>query len=120
MPDTENSDFVHNFYTKYDLMCMSQEERTPSRYFFFGFGFGILLFFFPDVFGRKNGMLILMPFFIMGYTLVQYGGDMETKGLGYLMLGITHMRITISFQHVIDLIPGEYKAISTTVINLVD
>lgn len=88
--------------------------------YFTGYTLGIMFFFLPDAFGRKKAMLYLLPIVITAMTLIVFGEDMETKGIGYLLSGLMHMRITSCYAHCIELLPEAYKSSATTMINIID
>lgn len=92
-------------------MCDSQVEikKTVSAYFV-GFVTGLPLMVLPDSIGRKNSMNLALVLAVFSVYLIIYGSSMNMKKIGFFIQGIFHLRITISFTHLIELVNNESKA----------
>jgi len=85
-PYEEKDGYLENWFVEYDLMCTSKTDVNKIvSLFFFGYLFGVGIFFLPDSFGRKFTMNIILPFYIISAYLTAFGNSMEIKGLGFFL-----------------------------------
>ena len=81
---------------------------------------GVALFFMPDKYGRLGTMKKTLPFVILATYFIVYCSSIKIKTLGYFLLGFTHIKITASYTHMLELCPDDWKTIATTIIAAFD
>lgn len=102
--------YFKNWWLQYDLVCNEQSEiKKVVSYQFIGFFFGLPLMVVPDQLGRKKSMSLFLVVSIFAVYLCIYG-SMATKKIGFFIQGAFHIRITVSFSHLIELVDNESKA----------
>ena len=76
-PNQMQEGYLQNWFVEYNLMCLSKNQISQTVSLnFLGYFFGALLVFFPDTFGRKKSMLILLPFVAVSQVLILFGTDL--------------------------------------------
>lgn len=88
--------------------------------YFIGFSLGFFLFPLPERFGRKRVMTILMILYLFSTGLVSYSNTLSQKSIGFFAMGILHLKITVSYTHIFELIDDDHKGFCATVLNMVD
>lgn len=88
-------------------------------YQFIGFGFGLPLIIMPDQLGRKMSMTISLLFSVLAVTITFYA-PFEYKKFGYFIFGVFHMKITLAFTHMFELIDNQNKAMCQTTVATFD
>lgn len=109
-PDKSHPGFFFNWWLEYDLVCNSQiiiKQCVSSV--FLGYLLGFFLFFLPDKVGRKKAMVFSLFTSGVGLTLVIFGRSLVLKQLGFFILGVFHLRITLAFTYAIELVPQRHK-----------
>ena len=102
-------------------MCQTTSENNKiCSFFFIGFGFGLLLFFLPDTFGRKYAFNCVLPFHLLGNFLTVYGNTAGLKSLGFFIMGVFHLKITLSYTYILELVEETKKPMASTIINAFD
>lgn len=84
---------------------------------FIGFVFGIPLMVLPDQLGRKKSMTIILIFNLVSAYLVTYG-SMNAKKVGFFGTGVFHMKATLSYTYLCELVDNDHKAISQSILSL--
>lgn len=77
IPNKNASGYLNNWYVENKMICLDQSLRQPAKMFFIGYFFGVVLIFFPEVFGRKKALNIILPFSIIGMSMIYFGQDMK-------------------------------------------
>ena len=90
--------------------------KKMASLFFIGQGFGVILFFMPDKYGRKATMKFTLPFYILSQYFILFQHNISIKSIGFFMQGFFHIKITNSFTHIIELVPDIYKSKVSTLI----
>jgi len=120
-PNTHSEEYFDNWFIDLDLMCKTTGEiNQVASMFFIGYGIGVLLFFLPDKIGRKGTMKFILPAHIMASFVSVFGQSLYLKSVGFLLQGVLHLRITISYCHCLELMMDKDKPIASTAINSLD
>jgi MFS family permease len=93
---------------------------STASVYFLGFAIGILLFFLPDRYGRKNTMLIISGPFIAAYFILTYIPQRELKALAFGIQGFLHIKTSLAYTHCQEFLCSRHKTISPTVITMFD
>jgi len=72
--------------------------------YFLGFGIGIILFFMPDKFGRKQTMNIVLPLYAISTAIGTFSPNLVLKSISYFVNGFLHISITCAFTHMYELV----------------
>lgn len=88
--------------------------------FFIGYALGVIFFFLPDKYGRKSTMKFMIPLVTIGQYLTIFCRDIQTKGIGLLMIGLFHLRNTNSYTHILELVRDKDKNMVTTMLTAFD
>lgn len=100
-----------------DLLCEDPLSYLPiASYFFIGYGIGAIFFFFPDYLGRKKTITLFGGFYVFAIYLLTYDERLIMKKLGFLLMGLFHLKISTSFTHALELVPEAYKPMVFTLI----
>mmetsp|Transcript_5997 Transcript_5997/g.10187 ORF Transcript_5997/g.10187 Transcript_5997/m.10187 type:complete len:304 (+) Transcript_5997:453-1364(+) len=102
-------------------MCSDKKivASTLSLYFV-GYFSGSLLFPFPDVMGRSSVIKYSFFFVILGQVLVIYVNNLTIKGLGFFIHGFFHIRASMCYVMLFELVEDQYKSLTCTILNVVD
>lgn len=65
-------------------------------------------------------MSCLMIIYLFSTALVTYATTLAEMSVGYFLMGMLHLKITVSYTHMFELIENEHKGFCATVINTVD
>lgn len=87
---------------------------------FLGFLFGVFFFPLPDAIGRKKTMILMLIPYMVTNAMVAYGDTIFIKTLGMFMQGVLHIRITLSYTHMYELIQEMDKSFCAQIINMAD
>ena len=87
---------------------------------FLGFFVGLFLFPLPDQIGRKKTMVMILVPYIFTMGMVTYGTTILQKTIGMFMQGALHLRITLSYTHMYELVRESDKQFCAQIINLSD
>ena len=102
-------------------MCTSPTVLSlVGSSYFIGFALGLFLFQMPNSFGRKRTMNLIMPVYIIASSTIVYYPNLYVKGIGYFIQGLLHLKITLSYTYIFELVPEKNKGISATIINFAD
>jgi len=74
----------------------------------------------PILYGSKQTFNVILPLYIVASSLVVYAPDLRLKTLGYFLQGLLHLKITLAYTYIFELIPEKYKGICSSVINIID
>lgn len=88
--------------------------------YYIGFALGLFLFPAPDVFGRKKTMTVVMMMFLAAGFTSLLSPIMWVKSAGYFVQGLLHLKITLSYTHMFELVDDDYKSFCATIINAMD
>jgi MFS family permease len=102
-------------------MCLDAKTiSSTNSWFFIGFIFGIFFLTFPDKYGRKGTMNIIMPLFVVSCYFTVFSQTLFGKSLGYFLQGLFHIKVMNSYTHMFDLIDEKSKSFAATTINCLD
>lgn len=97
-PKTGEDGYSYNWFVDNDMMCENQNRvNSIVSAYFFGYFIGVFFFFMPNTFGRKPSMMLSLTFYTLGSGLIAYGNSIDLKFLGYFLLGVFHLKITLSY-----------------------
>mmetsp|Transcript_8570 Transcript_8570/g.14455 ORF Transcript_8570/g.14455 Transcript_8570/m.14455 type:complete len:294 (-) Transcript_8570:913-1794(-) len=117
----EQQNYYLNWFVADNLACEDTKRiSSVSSFYFFGFSLGILLLSFPDQYGRKKSMTVILPFYVAASFLTIYSSNLNLKSVGYFMQGFLHSKITLSYSHMFELTNEENKGFCATFINAFD
>ena len=104
-----------------DLICESTVKvGLVGSSYFIGFAIGVLLFQMPSTCGRKKTFNILMPIYIIASATVIHVPNLYIKAVGYMIMGLLHLKITLSYTYIFELVPEANKGTCSSIINLID
>lgn len=113
--------YYYNWWLQYDLVCEDQSDiKKTVSYQFVGFICGLPMMVMPDQMGRKKSMILALIVSIFAVYLCIYGKTLEIKSWGFFIHGMFHIRITIAFTHLIELVDNANKDICQTVLTFFD
>lgn len=119
--DTRNDDYILNWYDQVGMQCMdNQTIKLLTTIYFISFAFGGLLFYTPDRYGRKWTTLITTFFLIIGMLIAVFSTSYITKAIGLVVMGLFHIKTSISYVFMFESVHSRNKAFCSTVINIID
>ena len=102
-------------------MCKpSHQAAAVSSVYFIGFVGGLFLLPFPNLLGRKGSLKYIMSIYAVASALSIYGPNLFIKTIGMFIQGFLHIKNTLSFTHILEMVPEKKKELCTTVINIFD
>ena len=108
--DTSQEDYLKNWYVTMDLMCLSpMNYMSMASWFFVGYGIGIVMFFLPDLYGRRYMMLFILVPNIWIMYVGTFKNDLNLLKIASFLHGFFHIKITISYAHALELVPDKNK-----------
>lgn len=87
---------------------------------FVGYGIGMLMFFIPDLLGRKSSMLIMLFFNIIGGYLSVFCVDVDLKKMGFFLIGMFHLKISLSYIYISEFVELKHNLLASTIISAYD
>ena len=104
-----------------DLICKPLSEYQYILEFQFIFYFlGALLMTMPDTYGRIGTMSVVLPLHLAFGYLSIFSPDPTIKTIGYVVQGILHIKIPISFLHLCEVMPDSGKIFAMSVVTAFD
>lgn len=120
-PKTDSAAYLNNWFVQMDATCEStQDLNFICSAHFLGFIFGAFLFPLPDEIGRKKTMALLVLPYIVTAGMVTYGTTLWAKTFGMFMQGVLHLRVTLSYTHMYELVREQDKPFCAQMINMFD
>jgi MFS family permease len=111
----------NNWFVSLDLMCKNPATYNGGASFYFvGYLIGIIFFWMPDNLGRRSTMLFILPIYVLASALSIFSEKMAFKTIGFFLQGLFHLKITVSYTHVLDLMPTNSKSFVATLITAFD
>ena len=102
-------------------MCDTTESyKKAASFYFLGFIVGCFTFYLPDMFGYRRTMLFILPFYTLASAMSIFSDDMWMKTFGFFLQGLFHLKISLSYIHILDLVPESSKGFVYTFITAVD
>ena len=65
-------------------------------------------------------MNIVMPLYIIASAITVYSPNLEGKAIGFFVQGFLHIKITLCYSHILELVPETHKGFVATVITAFD
>jgi len=119
--DTSRPDYLLNWYEEMNLVCTSKSLISfLAASYYIGYGLGCIFFAVPDRYGRRKPLLLGLFLFGLGYSIVLFVNDINWKILGFLVMGIMHLKFSICFVALFELLSEKNKSIGSTIINVFD
>ena len=87
---------------------------------FVGYGIGMLMFFIPDLLGRKPSMLIMLFFNIIGGYLSVFCVDINLKKMGFFLIGMFHLKVALSYIYISEVVESKHNLLASTIISAYD
>ena len=110
VPKTDSEYYLNNWFIQMDATCATAEELNfIISAGFLGFVLGAFLFPVPDQIGRKKTMTLIVLPYIVTFGMVAYGTNVTVKTFGMFMQGALHLRITLSYTHMYELVREKDK-----------
>ena len=85
-----------------------------------GYGIGMLMFFIPDLLGKKFSMLIMMFFNIIGGYLSVFCVDVDLKKIAFFLIGMFHLKIPLSYIYISEFVESKHNLLAYTIISAYD
>ena len=119
--EIDRSTSLKNWYVQLDLTCVgSTKVSIVGSAYFIGFSLGILLIELPSRLGKKGAMNAILPVYVFASAITVYARSLEAKAFGLFVQGFLHLKITLCYAHILELVPEAYKGLSATVITAFD
>lgn len=121
-PDTEHKDYQKAFFEQMDMNCWTDEEVSfIAQCYFIGFSLGILFIALPEKFGRRGTMVFfLIPLNVAGMVLGAFSTTYVLKCVGFLLVGISHMKFTTCIVASNEQCDKESRVIPITIMTTLD
>jgi MFS family permease len=74
----------------------------------------------PDMLGRKHSMSLIMSVYVVASALTLYGDSIALKTVGMFLQGALHIKSTLSYTYILEMVPEKNKEICVTLITLFD
>ena len=106
-----------------NLTCskdISQIYSSISSIYFIGYGIGAVLYWMPDELGRQLTLQYVMPVQVLAYFLVVFSSDFLLKNLGSFCMGLFHIKLTVCYTYIYEMVQDEHRVLCSTVLNFVD
>ena len=91
-----------------------------ASFYFIGYIVGIILFWMPDNLGRRSTMCFLLPMYAFASALSIFSDKIVIKTIGFFLQGLFHLKISLSYTHVLELLPSNSVSIVATLISAFD
>lgn len=92
-------------------MCeKTSHYNKVASFYFLGFLVGAVTFFLPDMLGRRRTMLMILPVYSIASAMSIFSNNLGIKTVGFFLQGLFHLKISLSYLHVLDLIPESSKS----------
>ena len=65
-------------------------------------------------------MNIVIPLYIIASAITIYSLSLEGKAIGFFVQGFLHIKITLSYSHILELVPETHKGFVATVLTAFD
>ena len=107
---------MKNWFVTLDLMCEAPSNyNSIGSFYFFGYAIGIIFFFLPDMLGRRKTMSIFYPLNLLSCFIAIYSKTLLMKKIGFFMIGLFHVKLSLSQTYLLELVPFSKKNIGITV-----
>ena len=102
-------------------MCRDPiEVNRKGSLYFLGYGVGIIFFFLPDLKGRRGSMKYILPIYSIAHYMTVFPKNLEIRALGLFLQGIFHLKVSLSYTHMLELVEEKNKAMASTLITCFD
>lgn len=81
---------------------------------------GLLLLPMPDKLGRKGSFVIILNIYLFASAITLYSPNLSLKTIGMFIQGFFHIKNTLSYTHMIEILPEKNKELCLTFISLFD
>ena len=88
--------------------------------FFLGNGLGFIFCFMPQVYGRKKTMTTVLIGYLTSMFIAIYIPSILMKKIAFFMFGFLHLKTTLSYNHMFELVEAKYQVFSSTIISALD
>lgn len=114
--------FFHNWATdELDLLCKPVSSYSfVCPVYFICYAIGIVFFMLPDLIGRRSTLKTTLIIYGGASYLSVFSDDIYLKTFGFAMQGWFHVKISVCFVHLTELVPEDSKVFALTVINCFD
>lgn len=120
-PDISDEHYIRNWYVTLDLMCMPPEQYNQiGSFYFLGYGFGFILCFMPQIYGRKPTMSVVMIANLIANYFMIYSPSILVKKIAFFAYGFLHIKVSLSYTHMFELIEAQHQVFCSTIISAVD
>lgn len=114
-------DYLVNWYVTLDLMCTpATDYMFAASLYFIGYGVGIIIFTFPDYFGRRGIMIKILPIYYILIVAAAYSNNMFLIKISLFVIGFLHLKNTVSYTQIVEMVADKDKKIAITMINAFD
>ena len=120
-PNDQHPDFYENWFTQLHLECTPVKSYAIlGSMYFTGYFTGIVLFFLPDMMGRKGTLMTVLPFLITASAASIYSPNLKVKAIGNFIQGFLHIKVSCSFQYMYELVPRQHKVLACSILSMFD
>lgn len=121
MPDVTDKYYIRNWFVTLDLMCTAPGVYNGiASYYFLGYGFGAILCFIPQIYGRKRSMTFILLANIVTNFLIVFYPSIAVKKMAYFIFGFFHIKVSLSYTHMFELIEDKHRVFCSTIITGLD
>lgn len=104
-----------------DMVCWSPNKISfMGAAYYIGYGCGFVFFNLPDTLGRRKTLLLSTWIFALGPTLAIMTQGYITRVLGLFITGFMHIKLTVSYILLFELVESKHKAAASSFINAID
>ena len=105
-----------------DLVCANKVKTNfiiSARYIAFGIG-GASFFAIPDIYGRRNSMLIHLLISTIAQFVIVLVPIYEARLIGNIVCGLCTLKQSVPFSWIFELMPADRKTLASVSISCVD
>jgi MFS family permease len=103
------------------LFCIDKADYNQiGSMYFIGYGIGVIFFFLPDLIGRKKTMIYILPLYVLSCYVSIFKDTLFYKKLGFFLQGLFHIKISLSYTSIFELVPERKKVLCSTLLSAWD
>ena len=101
-----------------DMVCWSANKISLlGAAYYIGYGCGFIFFTLPDSIGRRKTLLLTSWAFAVGPSLAIFTDSFFLRILGLFITGFLHIKLSVSYVYLFELVESKYKAFTSSFIN---
>lgn len=110
--------YLNNWDIEMDLICVERSKvALMTSFYFIGFGVGIFLFPFPEVFGRWKILTLSMLGYLITMGVLLSFPTILVRSICLFLMGFFHLKNSQSYVMCFESVEDRHKAYCSTAIN---